>query len=238
VKCGYTTNRGRCATTEAIPRSARGPVERARVVGVSKAPDPALMNARAGSRDWSAIFSQYYPVMYAAAASVLKGQTALGVDADDIVSIALGEAISKGLTPGVEQLHSYLARIARLRAIDALRRRKHQAGDPPDPGTESAARIATDGPEELAILSELASEIAAHLDKLPERERVALEGTILRDRPRAEVAAVLGVTPQRVSQLVGAALGRLRQLPPFADGSPFDTEESGGSTSSSAGTRP
>ena len=52
----------------------------------------------------------------------------------------------------------------------------------------------------------------------------------------ADVA--LGVTPQRVSQLVSAALRRLRQLPAFADGRPFDTEESGGPNDPSAGTRP
>jgi len=205
---------------------------------VTEAADPALANAQDGSPDWAAIFAQHYPVMYAAAASVLKGQTALGVDADDIVSIALGEAITKGIPAEVEQLHSYLARIARLRAVDALRRRKHQADQPPDPATEPPARITPDGPEELAVQSELASEIAAHLGGLPERERVALESTVMRDRPRDEVAAVLGVTPQRVSQLVSAALKRLRQLPAFADGPSFDTEESGGSKSPSLGTRP
>lgn len=205
---------------------------------VTEAADPALTSLQAGSLDWAAIFSQHYPVMYAAAASVLKGQTALGVDADDIVSIALGEAITKGLPAEVEHLHSYLARIARLRAVDALRRRKHQADEPPDPATESPARITPDGPEELAVQSELASEIAAHLGGLPERERIALENTVMRDRPRDEAAAALGVTPQRVSQLVSAALRRLRRLPAFADGPPFDTEESGGSDSPSAGTRP
>jgi RNA polymerase sigma-70 factor, ECF subfamily len=205
---------------------------------VTEAADPALTSLPAGSPDWAAIFSRHYPVMYAAAASVLKGQTALGVDADDIVSIALREAIAKGLPAEMGQLHSYLARIARLRAVDALRRRKHQADEPPDPATESPARIIPDGPEELAVQSELASEMAAHLDGLPERERIALESTVMRDRPRDEVAAVLGVTPQRVSQLVSAALRRLRQLPAFADGPPFDTEESGGSNNPSAGTRP
>lgn len=186
--------------------------------------------------DWAAIFDQNYSVMYAAAASVLRGQSALGVDADDIVSIALNEAITKGIPPNIDQLHSYLARIARLRAIDALRRRKHQASDPPDPATELAPRIATDGPDELAVKAELASDIAGHLDELPERERFALEQKVMRDRSRAEVATHLGVTPQRVSQLVNAALARLRLLPTFTERAPFDTQESGGSTT--AGTRP
>lgn len=208
------------------------------MVGVTEAADPALTTLPDGSPDWAAIFSQHYSVMYAAAASVLKGQTALGVDADDIVSIALGEAISKGLPAEVGQLHSYLARIARLRAIDALRRRKHQSDEPPDPATELPTRIIPDGPEALALQSELASEVAAHLDGLPERERIALESTVMRDRPRDEVAAALGVTPQRVSQLVSAALARLRRLPAFAERPPFDTEQSGGPNSPSAGTRP
>lgn len=188
-----------------------------------------LSTARLDSPDWASVFAEHYPVMHAAAASVLKGQTALGVDADDIVSIALNEAITKGIPADIQQLHSYLARIARLRAVDALRRRKHQADEPPDSTNELPRRIEEDGPDELVVQSELASEIAAHLDALPERERFALESTVMRDRPRDEAAAALGVTPQRVSQLVNAALRRLRQLPTFADAPPFDTGESGGS---------
>jgi len=60
-------------------RSARYEVERAKVDGVTEAADPALTSLQAGSPDWAAIFSQHYPVMYAAAASVLEGQTTLGV---------------------------------------------------------------------------------------------------------------------------------------------------------------
>ena len=107
--------------------------------GVTEAANPALTSLPAGSPHRATIFSQNYPVMYAAAASLIKGQTALGVDADDIVPIALGEATTKGLTAEVEQLHSCLARIARLRAVDALRRRKHQAHEPPGPAAESPA---------------------------------------------------------------------------------------------------
>lgn len=207
---------------------------------VSVKEPPGVRRTRVGldQPNWAAIFADHYQVMHAAAASVLKGQTALGVDADDIVSIALNEAIRRGIPANIQQLHSYLARIARLRAIDALRRRKHQADEPPDPTREALRRIEEDGPDELVVQSELASEITAHLNTLPERERFALESTVMRDRPRDEVAAALGVTPQRVSQLVNAALHRLRELPAFADGPPFDTGKSGGSIPPAGEARP
>ncbi len=59
----------------------------------------------------------------------------------------------------------------------------------------------------------------------------------MRDRPREDVAAELGVTPQRVSQLVNEALAKLRELPAFAPDGPFDP--SGGSMDSAVdpGTR-
>jgi RNA polymerase sigma factor (sigma-70 family) len=208
----------------------------ARVVEVTETAEPPSISTTVQAPDWAAVFAEHYSVMYAAAASVLGGQSALGVDADDVVSIALNEAIRRGIPADIEQLHSYLAGIARRRAIDALRRRKHQASDPPDPATELAPRIARDGPDVLAVKAELASEVAGHLDVLPERERFALEQSVMRDRTRAEVAEELKVTPQRVSQLVNAGLGRLRLLPTFAERASFDTQESGGSTAS--GTRP
>lgn len=228
------SNGGPQPSTERDESDSR-PTSQAQLLGADSAAKGVAVQDNTGptitqvpAPDWASIFAESYSTMYAAAASVLKGQSALGVDADDVVAIALREAITKGLPADLDQPRSYLASIARRRAIDALRRRKHQAPDPPDPVTEAMPRIPDEGPDELAIKAELAAEIAGHLDSLPARERFALEQTVMRDRPRAEVAGDLGVTPQRVSQLVNAALGRLRLLPAFAELPRFDLQEGGG----------
>lgn len=195
--------------------------------------DPVMAGIRSGQPDWAAVFDRYYNVMYAAANSILKGQAALGVDAEDCVSVAFRQVMRDGIPQGVRQPHSYLAEIARRRAVDNLRRRRHQSdspvnGDTPRPPGSPEPEL----PEEIVAGSDLAAEITEQLGRLPPRHRTALVEYKMRERPREEVAAELGVTPQRVSQLVNEALAKLRALPAFAPGGPFDP--SGGSMDSSA----
>jgi RNA polymerase sigma factor (sigma-70 family) len=141
--------------------------------------DPVLASVRQGHPDWAALFQQHFATMYAAAQSVLKGQTAVGVDADDVVIVVMSEVITEGIPTDVERLHTYLAAIARRRAVDAVRRRKHQTDDPLDVDTLQRRTTALpDSPEAVVIRSELTAEIVHHLAELPYRERFALEQSV------------------------------------------------------------
>ncbi|HWG98647.1 MAG TPA: FliA/WhiG family RNA polymerase sigma factor [Pilimelia sp.] len=79
------------------------------------------------------------------------------------------------------------------------------AGAAEDMVTERSA-----GPEELLLHRERIGYLHHAIQALPERLRAVVEGYFLQERPMAEIAAELGVTESRVSQLRAEALGLLR----------------------------
>ncbi|HET6529018.1 MAG TPA: sigma-70 family RNA polymerase sigma factor, partial [Actinoplanes sp.] len=65
------------------------------------------------------------------------------------------------------------------------------------------------GPEELLIRRERLGYLRHAVDALPERLRTVVIGYFFEERPMAQIAAQLGVTESRVSQLRGEALALL-----------------------------
>jgi len=65
-------------------------------------------------------------------------------------------------------------------------------------------------PEELLLHRERIGYLHDAVTALPERLRYVVEASFLRERPLAEVAAELGVTESRVSQLRTEALALLK----------------------------
>ncbi len=79
------------------------------------------------------------------------------------------------------------------------------------PGTaEDLVRDRAAGPEELILHRERIGYLHDAVDALPERLRTVVTRYFLEERPMAEIAAELGVTESRVSQLRGEALALLR----------------------------
>ena len=66
------------------------------------------------------------------------------------------------------------------------------------------------GPEELLIHRERLGYLRHAVDALPERLRTVITASFFEERPMARIAAELGVTESRVSQLRAEALGLLR----------------------------
>jgi RNA polymerase sigma factor for flagellar operon FliA len=66
------------------------------------------------------------------------------------------------------------------------------------------------GPEELLIRRERLGYLRHAVEALPDRLRVVIIGYFFEERPMAEIAAALGVTESRVSQLRSEALNLLR----------------------------
>ncbi len=75
---------------------------------------------------------------------------------------------------------------------------------------DSLPATSTPDPEQHALAVERMGYLRASLAALPERLRAIVVGTFLEQRPMAEIAAELGVTESRVSQLRTEALGLLR----------------------------
>lgn len=66
------------------------------------------------------------------------------------------------------------------------------------------------GPEESLLNAERLQYLHAGIESLPERMRYVVEQLFFHDRPVTELAAEMGVTQSRISQLRTAALGLLR----------------------------
>jgi RNA polymerase sigma factor FliA len=66
------------------------------------------------------------------------------------------------------------------------------------------------GPEELLLRRERLGYLRHAVEVLPERLRAVIVGYFFEERPMADIAAELGVTDSRVSQLRSEALGLLR----------------------------
>ena len=79
--------------------------------------------------------------------------------------------------------------------------------------TASAEDMVTEpgfGPEEMLLFRERLGYLRHAVDALPERLRVVVRSYFFEERPMAEIAAVLGVSESRVSQLRAEALVLLR----------------------------
>jgi len=66
------------------------------------------------------------------------------------------------------------------------------------------------GPEDVVLNRERASYLVDAVAALPERLRVVVEGYFFNERPMAEIAAELGVTESRISQMRAEALALLK----------------------------
>ena len=66
------------------------------------------------------------------------------------------------------------------------------------------------GPEEVLLNRERASYLVDAVAALPERLRAVVEGYFFQERPMAELAAELGVTESRISQMRAEALALLK----------------------------
>ncbi|HEY2443608.1 MAG TPA: sigma-70 family RNA polymerase sigma factor [Streptosporangiaceae bacterium] len=108
-----------------------------------------------------------------------------------------------GLPPG-SNVEAWLVTIAHRKAIDQARaaaRRAVPAGDLPD-------RPARDG---LPGAGDAASDLRAALAKLPLKQRESVAYHYLADLPYAEVAAILGGTPEAARRAAADGIAALRR---------------------------
>lgn len=163
------------------------------------------------SPDIGALYLRHRDAMYRAAASVLReaGRASEAGDAvqDAIVSILVSPPIN------VENWEALLVSTAKRRALDRLKSAavRHSGGELGE--AHDRAELGGDLADDVAsaVDSQRRASLAwESLSVLDERHRKAVWDTVALEKPRSDVAAELGVTPPRVSQLVTAALKDLR----------------------------
>jgi RNA polymerase sigma factor (sigma-70 family) len=161
--------------------------------------------------DIAALYLQHRDAMYRAAASVLR-EVGRASDAGDAVQDAIVSILA--LPPSdVQNWQALLVSTAKRRALDRLRSAsvRHSGGelDKSHEQTELGDDLADDVAS--AVDSQRRAALAwESLAVLNGRHRKAVWDTVALERSRSEVAAELGVSPARVSQMVTAALKDLR----------------------------
>jgi RNA polymerase sigma factor FliA len=120
-------------------------------------------------------------------------------------------AVQLGRTPQADELASVLGTSAA--AVGAARAdlaRTVHSLDAFDGVLEEQLQDSGATPEDRLLHAERVAVLAAAVESLPDRLRTVVTGVFLQDRPMAEIAAELGVTESRVSQMRGEALALLR----------------------------
>jgi RNA polymerase sigma factor (sigma-70 family) len=150
--------------------------------------------------------------MWRTAQRILKGVAVAGTSVEDVVQQVVVEIKERGLPEGLAtpaQIKAYLRTCVVSRSIDALRkRRQHEHLDDDD-----LSHRADPGPMDPSVRVEQAVLVEACLKRLchlTPNERFAFEERVVKQRPAKDVASELKVAPPRVSQLVTAALRKLR----------------------------
>jgi len=184
--------------------------------------DSALGQSPSADTDWAQIWVEHGQAMRSVAIAMMgASKQILGKSADDIVGEVVAERMAKGL-PKINNLRGYLTTAVRYRIRDLFDRSKFE--NPDDMGAYQCVYEKND--YEAVEREELRAQAVAALDSLPDRERIAIVERVMKRRKAQEVGVDLGVTGQRVAQLVSAGLARLRELPAFAELLSIDYSES------------
>jgi len=155
------------------------------------------------SIDWAALYQKHRGAMYGVAYVVLRGSGRVDL-ADDAVQEAIVSLMKSPLSEPPRSWEALLVATAKRRALDMIRSaamvrgvafsEEHLPGAVPSGENETLERL-----EKIAR----ARPVIARLDA---QAQTVLAQYIVLDRPRIEVAAELGVTPARVSQIATKVL--------------------------------
>lgn len=161
--------------------------------------------------DWAALYQKHRDAMYRVAARTLRG-AGREAEAEDVVMAAM-ESLMKKPPRGVKNWEAMMVKATTLRALDLLKSAavKHASGaeladhDGASPGVLE---------EDVVEAVDRQRDAAAAWDKLAtldDRHRQVAWEYVAKERPRDEVAAELGVSPARVSQMATKALKQLKE---------------------------
>ena len=148
--------------------------------------------------DWAALYEKHRDSMFRVAAKVLRDQ-GIAHQAEDAVSAAILSLMDKPPTV-VDNWEALLVTVAKRKALDIIKsagvaRTRELVEDSYWAGGDDA-----DGAAVMEWIDKVrrAKQVVSEMD---ERERYVLANFMIADRPRAEVASELGVSPSRISQM-------------------------------------
>jgi RNA polymerase sigma factor for flagellar operon FliA len=122
------------------------------------------------------------------------------------------EELAGALEIEMSELSAFQTMALRRRLISLDEASDHLRGEDGLPLTDRLADLAMPLPNARMLSAEGRTELLRCLKKLPKSQVTIIVLHYLKDIPLREIAAMLAVTPSRVSQLHHQALGRLRLL--------------------------
>jgi RNA polymerase sigma-70 factor, ECF subfamily len=158
--------------------------------------------------NWNAIVQRHAERVFRIAYRILGSVH----DAEDVSQIVFTEAFRAQTNGPVQSWSGLFARMATMRAIDLLRRRRKTLSIADDVHASHA------GPHENAVGAELATWLRDATSKLPEQQAAIFSLTHFEQLDRNEVAAVLCVSPESVSTALYKARQRLLEQLNFING--------------------
>jgi RNA polymerase sigma-70 factor (ECF subfamily) len=161
------------------------------------------------------LYRRYGGLVYGIALRVTGDEAAAEEVAQDVFMSAWRGASSYRAEKG--SVATWLGRIARNRAVDALRARKTRGGSARDEWSEAAEAVdpRTIDPEEETSRALRAQEVRGAVAELPEAQRLALSLAFFQGLSHSEIAAALslplGTVKSRIRDAMRSLRGRLRQ---------------------------
>lgn len=152
--------------------------------------------------DWCQIVDDHGEEIFRVAYRMVRS----AADAEDVAQDVLLEAYQKSQRSGILPSGALLRRMATLRAIDRLRRRRHSAcfedSEIYSPGSGKAG---DQNPTDVA------ERMRDAISRLPDREAEAFVLRHVEGMKNKEIAEILGITVSAVSTAIHRALKRLRE---------------------------
>jgi RNA polymerase sigma-70 factor (ECF subfamily) len=150
--------------------------------------------------DWEAIVRQHGELVSRTALRIL-GRSA---DVEDVCQEVLLEAYRYQRSSQVESWGAFLCRLATLRALDRLRKRR-----PTSPLTGSEISSTSSNPLQAAIAAELAMRLRQALGRLPQQQAAVFSLRYFESMTNAEIAATLEISTTAVSTALSKARAAL-----------------------------
>jgi RNA polymerase sigma-70 factor (ECF subfamily) len=149
--------------------------------------------------DWNRIVEQHANHVFRVAMRILG----CAQDAEDVSQDVFIEAFRLQQVDRVQSWPGLLVRLATLRALDHLRRKR------PSEKLREGDRISTQGPFDDAAAKELATRMRIAIAELPDQQAAAFVLFHFEHLSRDEIGLSLGVTPEAVSTALYKARQRL-----------------------------
>jgi RNA polymerase sigma-70 factor, ECF subfamily len=149
--------------------------------------------------DWDRIVERHGKRVFRVALRILGSVQ----DAEDVAQEAFVEAYRLHTSGPVQSWTGLLVRLATLRAIDRLRRRR------PEDELRESSGATTAEPVDAAIASELAAWLRQAVGELPDQQATIFAMAHYEELSREEISVGLGISPEAVSTGLYKARQRL-----------------------------